>query len=106
MSALGAEGLQRSRPSVDVVHQHPGHQMMRRVAMQFHSNLSAHDRIAAVRADYQPRLELVAPAFVLEMNFRRIAGDHAHVTDFAQQRRAGTGRGRVQQIAHIRMPHA
>ena len=74
--------------------------------MLLDADLRAHDGVAAVGADDDARIELALDAVVPESHFGRGSRDYLQVGDAANQFGACFDRFGVEQIAHIRMPHA
>ncbi len=74
--------------------------------MLLDANLRAHDGVAAVGADDDTRIELALDAVVPESHFGRASRDYLQIGDAAQQFGARFDRFAVEQVAHIRMPHA
>lgn len=104
--ALGAKELKILRPSVSVIDQHPGHQMMRWIAMVLDAGLDAHDRVASVGADDDAwNVTNFAPSMA-QTHFGICSGLDLDAVDAAQERCATRDRFGIEEVAHIRMAHA
>ena len=74
--------------------------------MLLDADLRAHDGVAAVGADDDSRGELALEGHQPEPHFGIASRDHLQIGHAAEQFGARLDRFGIEQVAHIRMPHA